>query len=128
LNHVAARNEIVRTYDRYDYAPEIIEALAKWEAHLLGIIGKEGPSPIPIVRRSWEWRGECGRVLTVLKDGGTSMNLADLAAAADVPRASAGAYLAKMVNAGKVIRTERGRFLYPDNQLVEDPQQKAEIR
>jgi DNA-binding IclR family transcriptional regulator len=67
-------------------------------------------------------------VLTVLKDSGTSMSLADLAAATGVPRASAGAYLAKMVNAGKVVRTEPGRFLYPDNQLIEEPQQKAEIR
>ena len=38
LNHVAHRSGVVGTYDHYDYQPEIAEALAWWEAHLLTIV------------------------------------------------------------------------------------------
>jgi integrase len=40
LNHVAHRSGVVGIYDHHDYHPEIANALLKWEAHLLGIIGK----------------------------------------------------------------------------------------
>jgi integrase len=39
LNHVAHRSGVVGIYDHHDYQPEIIEALAKWEAHLVAIVG-----------------------------------------------------------------------------------------
>ena len=39
LNHVAHRSGVVGIYDHHDYQPEIADALAKWEAHLLAIIG-----------------------------------------------------------------------------------------
>jgi hypothetical protein len=38
LNHVAHRSGVVGIYDHHDYQPEIAEALAKWEAHLLGVL------------------------------------------------------------------------------------------
>jgi integrase len=39
LNHVAHRSGVVGVYDHHDYQPEIAEALAKWEAHLLATVG-----------------------------------------------------------------------------------------
>ncbi|WP_249780442.1 integrase arm-type DNA-binding domain-containing protein [Bradyrhizobium sp. dw_411] len=44
LNHVAHRSGVVGVYDHHDYQPEIANALAKWEAHLLEIVAK-APSP-----------------------------------------------------------------------------------
>jgi len=38
LNHVAHRSGVVGIYDHHDYQPEIADALAKWEAHLLAIV------------------------------------------------------------------------------------------
>jgi integrase len=38
LNHVAHRSGVVGIYDHHDYQPEIAEALAKWEIHLLAIV------------------------------------------------------------------------------------------
>ncbi len=40
LNHVAHRRGVVGIYDRHHYYPEIAAALAKWEAHLLAIVGQ----------------------------------------------------------------------------------------
>jgi integrase len=38
LNHTGHKSGIGGVYDHYDYEPEIAEALAKWEAHLLAIV------------------------------------------------------------------------------------------
>jgi integrase len=38
LNHVAHRSGVVGVYDHHDYQPEIAEALARWEAHVLAIV------------------------------------------------------------------------------------------
>jgi integrase len=38
LNHVAHRSGVVGIYDHHDYQPEIADALAKWEQHLLSIV------------------------------------------------------------------------------------------
>ena len=38
LNHIAHRSGVVGVYDHHDYQPEIAEALAKWEAHLLVVV------------------------------------------------------------------------------------------
>jgi integrase len=38
VNHVNARTEQERTYDRYTYGPQMREALVKWESHLLAIV------------------------------------------------------------------------------------------
>jgi integrase len=40
LNHVAHRSGVVGIYDHHDYQPELAEALAKWEAHLLAIVDR----------------------------------------------------------------------------------------
>jgi integrase len=40
LNHTGHKAGIGAVYDHYGYEPEIAEALAKWEAHLLAIVGK----------------------------------------------------------------------------------------
>lgn len=39
LNHAGHKSGIGGVYDHHDYQPEIAEALRKWEAHLLTIIG-----------------------------------------------------------------------------------------
>ena len=41
LNHTGHKSGIGGVYDHYDYEPEITEALARWEAHLFGIVGAE---------------------------------------------------------------------------------------
>ncbi len=41
LNHTGHKAGIGGVYDHYDYEPEIAEALAKWEQHLLAIVGAE---------------------------------------------------------------------------------------
>jgi integrase len=40
LNHAGHKSGIGGVYDHHDYEPEIAEALRKWEAHLLAIVGK----------------------------------------------------------------------------------------
>jgi integrase len=39
LNHAGHKSGIGGVYDHHDFGPEIAEALAKWEAHLLAIVG-----------------------------------------------------------------------------------------
>lgn len=39
LNHAGRKSGIGGVYDHHDYQPEIAEALRKWEAHLLAIVG-----------------------------------------------------------------------------------------
>jgi integrase len=39
LNHTGHKAGIGGVYDHYDYEPEIAEALATWDAHLLSIVG-----------------------------------------------------------------------------------------
>jgi integrase len=34
LNHISGRSTIERTYDRHDYAPEVITALSRWQARV----------------------------------------------------------------------------------------------
>jgi hypothetical protein len=38
LNHTGHKAGIGGVYDHYDYEPEIAEALARWEQHLLAIV------------------------------------------------------------------------------------------
>lgn len=38
INHVSARTMLERTYDRHDYAPEIIAALSAWQAHVADLV------------------------------------------------------------------------------------------
>lgn len=38
VNHISARSALERTYDRHDYAPEIIAALGTWQAHVAALV------------------------------------------------------------------------------------------
>jgi integrase len=40
LNHTGHKAGIGGVYDHYDYEPEMADALAKWEVHLLSIVGQ----------------------------------------------------------------------------------------
>lgn len=42
LNHLSARSTLERTYDRYDYGPEIVAALSKWQAHVSDLVKEAG--------------------------------------------------------------------------------------
>lgn len=39
INHISGRSSLERTYDRHDYAPEVIAALTIWQAHVAGLVG-----------------------------------------------------------------------------------------
>lgn len=39
INHLSGRSKLERTYDRHDYAPEIIAALSTWQGHVAGLVG-----------------------------------------------------------------------------------------
>jgi len=39
VNHISARSRLERTYDRHDYAAEIVGALVIWQAHVAGLVG-----------------------------------------------------------------------------------------
>lgn len=38
INHISGRSALERTYDRHDYAPEVIAALTVWQAHVAGLV------------------------------------------------------------------------------------------
>lgn len=38
LNHVSGRTTLERTYDRHDYAEEVIAALGRWQAHVARLV------------------------------------------------------------------------------------------
>jgi integrase len=38
INHVSGRTALERTYDRHDYAPEVIAALGKWQDHVAELV------------------------------------------------------------------------------------------
>jgi integrase len=38
LNHISGRSALERTYDRHDFAPEVIVALGRWQAHVASLV------------------------------------------------------------------------------------------
>ena len=50
INHISSRTSLERTYDRHDYAPEVIAALTRWQAHVAGVVG-EAAEAVPLVTR-----------------------------------------------------------------------------
>jgi integrase len=42
INHLSGRSKLERTYDRHDYAPEIVAALSTWQGHVAGLVGAAG--------------------------------------------------------------------------------------
>ncbi|MBU8544313.1 MULTISPECIES: tyrosine-type recombinase/integrase [Roseomonadaceae] len=49
INHVSGRTMLERTYDRHDYAPEVLAALARWQGHVAGLVGA-GAEVVPLRR------------------------------------------------------------------------------
>jgi len=39
INHLSGRSKLERTYDRHDYAAEIVAALSTWQGHVAGLVG-----------------------------------------------------------------------------------------
>jgi hypothetical protein len=48
INHVSDRTALERTYDRHDYAPEVIAALEKWQAHVALLAANNSPSFVAV--------------------------------------------------------------------------------
>lgn len=44
VNHLSARSALERTYDTYNYGPEIIAALGKWQAHVAELVKSDRPA------------------------------------------------------------------------------------
>jgi integrase len=40
INHISGRSALERTYDRHDFAPEALAALALWQGHVAGLVGR----------------------------------------------------------------------------------------
>ena len=51
LNHISARSALERTYDRHEFAPEVIAAMERWQAHVAGLV-TEAPSVEVVQLRS----------------------------------------------------------------------------
>ena len=45
INHLSGRSKLERTYDRHDYATEIIAALSAWQMHVAGLVGSAADLP-----------------------------------------------------------------------------------
>ena len=69
-------------------------------------------------RRRWggvRRTDERGLILAALKESGEPMAPNEIAAATGMPSGNVRQLLFKMVKAGEVIKTARGRYLHPDN-------------
>jgi integrase len=49
LNHLSGRSALVRTYDVHDYAPEILNALTRWQSHVTHILGSPQEVSLDVV-------------------------------------------------------------------------------
>jgi integrase len=52
LNHVSGRTALERTYDRHDYADEVIAAMARWQAHVAALVTEPSKAEILQLRRT----------------------------------------------------------------------------
>jgi hypothetical protein len=51
VNHISGRSGLVGTYDRHDYADEIIEAIGRWQAHVARVVSAtDRPAGAEIIR------------------------------------------------------------------------------
>ena len=51
INHISGRSALERTYDRHDYADEVLNALSRWQAHVAGLVApNQGAEVVPIRR------------------------------------------------------------------------------
>ena len=51
LNHISGRSALDRTYDRHDYAPEVIAALSRWQAHVAALVLDAPAAEVAVSRR-----------------------------------------------------------------------------
>jgi hypothetical protein len=51
LNHASGRSAIERTYDRHDYALEVIAALSRWQAHVAALVMSAPTAEVVPLRR-----------------------------------------------------------------------------
>ena len=52
LNHVSGRTALERVYDRHDYAPEVIAALTRWQAHVVALVTDTPSAAVVPLRRA----------------------------------------------------------------------------
>jgi integrase len=53
LNHVSGRTALERTYDVHHYAPEMIAAIERWQAHVAFLVGETpGADIVPLRKRA----------------------------------------------------------------------------
>ena len=52
LNHISGRSALERTYDRHDFAPEVIAAVQRWQAHVAKLVTSAPSAEIVPMRRS----------------------------------------------------------------------------
>ena len=56
LNHVSGRTALERTYDRHDFAPEVIASLSRWQAHVASLVtGQPSADVVPIRKPRLPW-------------------------------------------------------------------------
>lgn len=51
LNHVSGRSVLERTYDRHDFAEEVIAALGRWQAHVAALVSDQPSAEVVTLRR-----------------------------------------------------------------------------
>jgi hypothetical protein len=90
-----------RDIEEVDAAVEFDRESCRWR--VLGAAGE--------IRRT----DERGSILAALKEAGVPMAPTEIAAATGMPGGNVRQLLFKMVKAGEVLKTARGRYLHPDN-------------
>jgi integrase len=67
INHVSGRSALERTYDRHDYAAEVVTALSTWQAHVAELVA-------PAASCSAKFCGQRGEARGVNKTAALSMH------------------------------------------------------
>lgn len=52
LNHISGRTALERVYDRHDFAPEVVAAIGRWQAHVAALVTDPPPAEIVLGPRS----------------------------------------------------------------------------
>jgi integrase len=52
LNHISGRSALERTYDRHDFAPEVIAAVQRWQAHVASLVTEAPLGEVVPLRRT----------------------------------------------------------------------------
>jgi integrase len=56
INHVSGRSKLERTYDRHDYADEIVAALSRWQAHVAALVTAQPVAEVVPLAARWARR------------------------------------------------------------------------